>query len=79
MVCVPCLVVPVLLWIWFRFIMPLLWKIKAILLPGSANSANNSNEAAAELKCPFAFSKSESSSAAAKKDDTQQVGDKKSD
>lgn len=59
MVCVPCLVVPVLLWVWFRLITPLLWKLKAIVFP-TANKTEQQpvlDEAAKadQLKCPFAF------------------------
>ena len=55
MVCVPCLVVPVLLWVWFRLITPLLWKLKAIVFPAAAKQTEQPVVDDAQLKCPFAF------------------------
>ena len=63
MVCVPCLVVPVLLWVWFRFIVPLLWKIKGLIFPNAAGDANPPPVDDSKLKCPFAFCAKDGSAA----------------
>jgi hypothetical protein len=52
MVCISCIVIPVFIWIWYRFIQPLvvyLWPKYAI----KAKTDDKSNESSTELKCPF--------------------------
>jgi len=81
MVCVACFVMPVLCWVWFQFVMPLLFKVKALLFPNS-NIKEETNEeikdnstsphpgidAKSGATCPFA-SKTKSDQVEAKKID----------
>jgi len=83
MVCVACFVMPVLCWVWFTFVMPLIYKAKALIFPNSNNK--DGEEEASENKenatsphpgldtksgatCPFA-SKTKSVQVEAKKID----------
>ena len=64
MVCVACFVMPVLCWVWFTFVMPLIYKAKAILYPKSGGNAQDDASSSSphpglDLKssggtCPFA-------------------------
>ena len=78
MVCVACFVMPVLCWVWFTFVMPLIYKAKALILPNSNNKEEEAKESATSphpgidtksgATCPFA-SKTKSDQVEAKKID----------
>ena len=54
MVCVSCFVLPVLCWIWFTFIMPLVYKLKEFLFPNSVKPEDKENiaqKAGLHFKC----------------------------
>ena len=74
MVCVACFVMPICLWVWFTFIMPLIVRLKSALFPGSIKQveqekteSNNDevkkhpdiSKADAGMKCPFASKNAE--------------------
>jgi hypothetical protein len=61
MVCLPCVVIPIFLWVWFNFIMPLLIKLKSLIFPQckSLNEKENSESEKSKKECPFNFSKSQ--------------------
>ena len=51
MVCISCIVIPIVIWIWFRFIQPLLVKLglkKAVKETGEKTQSEE-----IEMKCPF--------------------------
>ena len=58
MVCVSCMVIPVLIWIWFQFIMPILKKIKSLFCSTSCNNTEQKQDTTNDSlpKCPFKFS-----------------------
>lgn len=55
MVCIPCIVAPVLLFIWYRFIQPIVLKFWNPWAPQKAvkTSANSENKEAEKISCPF--------------------------
>ena len=62
MVCVSCFVIPIGLWIWFNFIMPILARIKALIWPAkeepnkqdeSSQNKLESSSLETKMKCPF--------------------------
>ena len=65
MVCISCIFIPIGIWIWFNFIMPIVSRVKSYILPSSqlkkdetSNSSNDSNstgtiDQTTNLKCPF--------------------------
>ena len=59
MVCVSCFVMPIAVWVWFQFIMPLLCKIKSLIYPGQAETCEKKGEQTIEMQCPFKSSKPE--------------------
>lgn len=75
MVCVACFVMPVLCWVWFTFVMPVLYKLKALMFPNSsakleeqATSPHPGVDSKSGATCPFA-SKTKSDQVEAKKID----------
>lgn len=60
MVCVPCVIIPVFLWVWFTFIMPVIYKLKAMIWPGAdkgEKKEETQEEKDAKMQCPFDFCK----------------------
>ena len=57
MVCLSCFIIPICLWIWFQFIMPLIMKIKSILFPGTVVKAEENKDDPKKYECPFDFCK----------------------
>lgn len=65
MVCISCIVIPVFIWLWYRFIQPLLVKLN-ILSQSKPAVDSSKTDAKTELKCPFSGAKSETSTEAKK-------------
>ncbi len=68
MVCVTCFLIPIGIWVWFNFMMPILTKIKALIWPGKSEETPKQQEDAdsktesvsqdeVKLKCPFSGKK----------------------
>lgn len=67
MVCLPCVVIPVCLWIWFQFIMPALLRIKSWFWPAAVKDGEATTAAPvdpAKLECPFDMCKRKAKSEA---------------
>lgn len=55
MVCIPCIVAPVLLFLWYRFIQPIVLRIwSPWATQKSVKSAQTNTEVEGEKSCPFA-------------------------
>jgi hypothetical protein len=53
MVCVSCMIIPVFIWIWFQFILPIIKKVKSYFFVSNCNEEQKQD---ATLKCPFKLS-----------------------
>jgi hypothetical protein len=51
MVCISCIVIPVVIWVWFRFIQPLLVKLGLKAAVKETGEKTKAEEI--EMKCPF--------------------------
>ena len=59
MVCVPCIVIPIFLYIWHRFLQPLFLPILKFWNPWSSKEVQklkNHDQAEKEKSCPFSMS-----------------------
>ncbi|XP_023331591.1 UPF0729 protein CG18508 [Eurytemora carolleeae] len=57
MVCVPCIVIPVLLWIWHRFLQPIVLKFYNPWAKVETTPVPTDSDTKSEAKCPFAKTK----------------------
>lgn len=60
MVCVSCFVIPICIWVWFQFILPIITRLKALVYPGKEENADlektnaeKKKEFEEKLQCPF--------------------------
>jgi hypothetical protein len=59
MVCVACFVMPVCIWLWFEFLMPILFKLKSLLFKQNGDKQEEKVEGEevtlneTKMKCPF--------------------------
>ncbi|XP_076331301.1 UPF0729 protein C18orf32 homolog [Tachypleus tridentatus] len=64
MVCVPCILAPILLWVWYRFIQPIIakyWnpKVADATIECTPEGCKLVRKPKAELQCPVATEKKE--------------------
>lgn len=82
MVCVSCFVIPIGIWVWFNFVMPILARIKALIWPEEPKKQEEDKQGEtgvekkhpategiswADAKCPFSFCKKPDTAEAVKK------------
>lgn len=54
MVCVSCIFIPIFIWIWFEFVMPILLKLKSLVFGTKVEPVTKAAETEKkDLKCPF--------------------------
>jgi len=80
MVCVSCIVVPLVLWLWHRFLQPIFlkiynpWgKVEAKTEGDAANGSVPTDAPAAPAKCPFTSSSGGAEAVAAEASDTKKT------
>lgn len=57
MVCLTCFIIPIGLWIWFQFVLPIIIKIKSLIFPGEVATENDKKSESNKYECPFDFCK----------------------
>jgi hypothetical protein len=71
MVCISCIFIPIGIWIWFEFFMPILMRVKTLVFGNTAIESDNNKEEKKEktdLKCPFSKQQQQTESNDTKKD-----------
>lgn len=66
MVCISCVFIPIGIWLWFEFVMPILLRLKSLVWgtpQEETKSEENKAKDAKDMKCPFGFSQKTDTSA----------------
>lgn len=57
MVCLTCFIIPIGLWIWFQFIMPIIVRLKSFFFPEAVKTESEIKNESKKYECPFDFCK----------------------